>query len=281
MKFSVLNLVPLRQEQTYKEVMDGMIRLAKHVESLSYERYWIAEHHNMKYIASSATQLLIQHTLSQTNNIRVGSGGIMLPNHSPYIIAEQFGTLETLYPNRVDLGLGRAPGTDMYTARAIRRTDNLNPNFADDIDLLQEYFEGDGEVKAYPAAKLEVPLYILGSSTDSAYLAASLGLPYSFASHFAPSMMEEAISIYRSNFKPSKVLTKPYVILCANAILADSDEEAQKLATTQLQSFIGIVTGNSKGLLPPLENDESVWENFVSSYKGYHTLDLLLFSLKI
>lgn len=270
MKVSVLNLAPVRQGKTYKDAMDEMVRLAQKVEQLGYERYWIAEHHNMPSIASSATQLLIQHTLANTETLRVGSGGIMLPNHSPYLVAEQFGTLETLYPGRVDLGLGRAPGTDMQTARAIRRSDHLNPAFPEDLELLRRYFAGEGEVKAYPAAGLNVPFYILGSSTDSAYLAAELGLPYSFASHFAPRMMDEAITIYRHRFKPSAVLDKPYVILGANAVLADTDAEAHRLATTQLQSFISIVSGTPKGLMPPMENSAAVWEDFVATNKVPH-----------
>lgn len=270
MKISVLNLAPLRQGETFKDAMDAMVRLVQKVEKLGYERFWVAEHHNMKAIASSATPLLIQLALSETSTIRVGSGGIMLPNHSPYVVAEQFGTLETLYPNRVDLGLGRAPGTDMVTARALRRTDQLFPNFREDIAELQSYFEDSSEVHAYPAAGLHLPLYILGSSTESAYLAAELGLPYAFASHFAPAMMEEAVEIYRRYFKPSAHFDKPYVILGANVIMADTNQEAKHLWTTQLQSILGIVTGQPSGLKPPMDKEEEVWKDFVSTHKVPH-----------
>lgn len=265
MKLSVLNLVPLRQGEEFKEAIDRSIELAQKVEELGYERYWIAEHHNMKSVASSATQLLIQHTLAHTKTLRVGSGGVMLPNHSPYLIAEQFGTLEVLYPNRVDLGLGRAPGTDMETARALRRTENLYPDFKSELAELRSYFDDSASVHAYPAAGLDLPFYILGSSTDSAYLAAELGLPYAFAAHFAPAMMEEAIAIYRRNFQPSRYLDQPYVILGVNAILADTDQEAQRLATTQTQAFLNIITNQQVGLLPPLEDPEAVWDHYVES----------------
>lgn len=270
MKLSVLNLVPLRQGQSYREAMGDLVTMAKAIEDMGYHRLWIAEHHNMKSIGSSATVLLMEHVLAQTSHIRVGSGGIMLPNHSPYIVAEQFGTLETLYPGRVDLGLGRAPGTDLETARALRRTDDLNPHFADDLEELQGYFKDTNAVSAYPAAGLTVPFYILGSSTDSAYLAAKLGLPYAFASHFAPNMMEEAVEIYRRYFHPSDLLEKPYVIIGANAVLADTDEEADRLATTQLQSFLSIVTGQPTGLKPPLSNEADVWKDYVQAHKVPH-----------
>ena len=186
MKVSILNLVPLRQGESYKVAMDRMVSLAKKAEELGYTRYWIAEHHNTHSVASSATQLLIQYALSNTEKIRIGSGGVMLPNHSPYLVAEQYGTLETLYPGRVDLGLGRAPGTDLETARAIRRGLGRESDFEREVMELSEYFRDTEVVHAYPAAGLTIPLYILGSSTDSAYLAAKLGLPYAFAAHFAP-----------------------------------------------------------------------------------------------
>lgn len=270
MELSVLNLAPLREGQTYKEAIDASVRLAQKVEKLGYKRYWVAEHHNTKSVASSATQLLIQHTLSHTKSMRIGSGGMMLPNHSPYLLAEQFGMLETLYPNRVDLGLGRAPGTDMATARAIRRSSNLNPDFLEDIHELAGYFHDTQAVSAYPAAGLSVPFYILGSSTDSAYLASELGLPYAFASHFAPKMMREAVEIYRRRFKPSEHLQAPYVILGANAIVADTDEEAARLATTQTASFLNIVTGQSVGLVPPFESDDAVWQQHIQTHKVPH-----------
>ncbi|MGT2666883.1 LLM class flavin-dependent oxidoreductase [Streptococcus rifensis] len=270
MKLSVLNLAPLREGQEFKEAMDDLVVLAQKVEGMGYERYWIAEHHNSKTIASSATQLLIQQTLANTESIRVGSGGVMLPNHTPYIVAEQYGTLETLYPDRVDLGLGRAPGTDQQTARAIRRTDNLNPHFEEDIQELQGYFADTLPVHAYPAAGQDVPLFILGSSTDSAHLAAKLGLPYVFAAHFAPRMLIQAVAIYRREFKPSATLAKPYVILCANVIMADTDEEAQRLATTQTMSFAGIVTNRGQKLQPPKHSDDEVWEDILPSSEVPH-----------
>lgn len=264
MKLSILNLVPIREGQTAKQAVDFMINLAKHAEQIGVERYWIAEHHNMRNLASSATQLLIQHVLANTESLKVGSGGVMLPNHSPYVVAEQYGTLETLYPNRVELGLGRAPGTDMRTANALRRNAQSLP-FPDEISELKGYFEGTNPVSAYPAQGLNVPFYILGSSPESAYLAAERGLPYAFAAHFAPRFMEEAIRIYRSHFKPSAVLEMPYVILGVNAIVAETDQEAERLATTQTQFFLNVVTNAQQNLQPPLESDEAVWKNFVQA----------------
>lgn len=267
MKLSLLNLVPVRQGQDYQAAMASMVRLAQHAEKLGLERYWIAEHHNMKNLASSATALLIQHTLANTQTLNVGSGGVMLPNHSPYIIAEQYGTLATLYPNRVQLGLGRAPGTDMQTAFALRKN-RQHADFATEIAELNGYFENNNEVSAYPAAGMVLPLYILGSSTESAYLAAELGLPYAFASHFAPRMLEMAVEIYRSHFKPSKILSQPYVIIGVNAIIGESNHEAEQLATTQTQFFMNVVTNGQQPLQPPLENNDAVWQQ---KYAGRNT----------
>lgn len=225
----------------------------------AYTRYWIAEHHNMPYLASSATSLLIGRVLDRTSTIRVGSGGVMLPNHSPFLVAEQYGTLATLYPNRVDLGLGRAPGTDPATARAIRRhQDDFAMSFPSDIQQLQFYFSDEERegVRAYPAKGLNIPLYILGSSTESAYLAGEMGLPYAFASHFAPRFLEQAVQIYRQTFKPSAVLDKPKVIVGLNAVIADTDEEANLLATTSLQFFLNVVTGERSGMKPPVADIE-------------------------
>lgn len=260
MHFSVLNLVPLREGESYAQAYEGMIRLAQKVEELGYERYWLAEHHNSSTIGSTATAQLIQHTLSQTSHIRVGSGGVMLPNHNPYVIAEQYATLDVLYPGRIDLGLGRAPGTDAQTAQALRRQQDRTHLFPAEVRELLGYFQGTNPVQAYPAVGREVPLYILGSSTDSAYLAAELGLPYAFAAHFAPAKMVEAIHIYRRQFKASAHLTKPYVILCANAAVADTDEEARSLATSQTRAFLNLVTGQQKGLQPPVAAEEVLWE---------------------
>ncbi|QNQ81134.1 LLM class flavin-dependent oxidoreductase [Lactobacillus sp. PV034] len=259
MKVSILNLVPLRQGDTQRDAIENMIALAQKAEDLDYERYWIAEHHNSKSILSSATQILIDQTLMATKKIRVGSGGVMLPNHSPYIVAEQYGTLATLYPNRVDLGLGRAPGTDMRTAQALRRTETT-AHFPEEVQELAGYFDDTNSVHAYPAAGVKVPIYILGSSTDSAHLAARLGLPYAFASHFAPDMLIDAVKIYRDEFKPSKELENPYVIVGANAYLADTNEEAERLSTTQTQALAGLVSNNFLPLQPPVDNDDQVWD---------------------
>ncbi|MFV2030635.1 LLM class flavin-dependent oxidoreductase [Neisseria sp. S1] len=262
---SMLNLVPVRAGQTNAEAIGSMVKLAKEAEKLGYARYWIAEHHNTGSLVSSATQLLIGHTLAHTETIRVGSGGVMLPNHSPLLVAEQYGTLATIYPNRVDLGLGRAPGTDQLTAAALRRNErDVSLNFPDDVRALQRYFgpaDKQGYVKAFPGVGLEVPLYILGSSTESAYLAAELGLPYVFAAHFAPRMLEMAVEIYRRGFKPSAVLDKPEVIVCLNAIVADSDEEAAYLATSQEQFFLNVVRNTRNPLPLPVESMEGVWSH--------------------
>jgi luciferase family oxidoreductase group 1 len=255
---SVLNLVPIREGQQTKEAIDAMVDLAQSTEKLGYKRYWIAEHHNTPTLASSATSILIKHTLEHTEHIRLGSGGIMLPNHSPLVIAEQFGTMATIY-----LGLGRAPGTDMMTASALRRTQNDSVyTFPEDVNSLLTYFgpeEKQSYVKAYPGVGTNIPLYILGSSTDSAYLAAKLGLPYVFASHFAPKYMEEAISIYRNRFQPSEYLDTPYMIVCLNVIAAESDEEAKFESTTMQQFFLNVVRGSQMKLKPPVESMEHIW----------------------
>lgn len=256
---SILNLAPFRDGETFIDAIDDLVDLAQYAEKLGYLRYWIAEHHNMPYLASSATSLLIQRVLDKTQSIRVGSGGVMLPNHSPFIVAEQYGTLASLYPNRVDLGLGRAPGTDPQTARAIRRHDDFTTNFSSDVKELLFYFGDDDQGKkarAYPAKGLNVPLYILGSSTESAYLAAELGLPYAFAAHFAPKFLTQAVDIYRHHFKPSLTLSTPKIIVGINAIIADSDDEARFLSTTSLQFFLNVVTGERSGMKPPVKDIE-------------------------
>lgn len=261
---SVLNLAPIREGQTSKQAIEAMVDLAQAVEKMGYRRYWIAEHHNTATLVSSATSILIKHTLEHTHNISVGSGGIMLPNHSPLEVAEQFGTMATIYPNRVDLGLGRAPGTDMMTASALRRSKNDSEyTFPDDVKTLLTYFGPENQqsyVKAYPGVGTNIPIYILGSSTDSAYLAASLGLPYVFASHFAPRYMEEAISIYRKYFQRSEYLDQPYMIVCLNVIAAETDEEAKWLSTTMQQFFLNVVRGTQKPLQPPVDNMDDVWK---------------------
>ncbi len=261
---SVLNLAPIREGQTSKQAIEAMVDLAQAVEKMGYRRYWIAEHHNTATLVSSATSILIKHTLEHTHNISVGSGGIMLPNHSPLEVAEQFGTMATIYPNRVDLGLGRAPGTDMMTASALRRSKNDSEyTFPDDVKTLLTYFGPENQqsyVKAYPGVGTNIPIYILGSSTDSAYLAASLGLPYVFASHFAPRYMEEAISIYRKYFQRSEYLDQPYMIVCLNVIAAETDEEAKWLSTTMQQFFLNVVRGTQNPLQPPVDNMDEVWK---------------------
>jgi luciferase family oxidoreductase group 1 len=260
---SVLNLAPIRKGQNPGQAIESMVELAQAVESMGYHRYWIAEHHNTATLVSSATSILIKHVLEHTNTIHVGSGGIMLPNHSPLVVAEQFGTLATIYPNRVDLGLGRAPGTDMKTASALRRSKNDSVyTFPDDVKALLTYFgpeEQQSYVKAYPGVGTNIPIYILGSSTDSAYLAASLGLPYVFASHFAPRFMEEAISIYRNRFQPSEYLDKPYMMVCLNVVAAETNEEAEFLSTTMQQFFLNVVRGTQNPLQPPVENLDELW----------------------
>lgn len=256
---SILNLVPIREGSTTSDAYADMIRLAQHAEKLGYTRYWIAEHHNAPSLASSATQLLIQHTLANTSTIRVGSGGVMLPNHAPYIVAEQYGTIDALYPGRVDLGLGRAPGTDMRTAHALRRSATNGTDFEQEILELAGYFAGTNAVHAYPAQGRSIPFYILGSSTYSAHLAARLGRPYAFASHFAPDHLQEAVEIYRREFTPSEFLDSPHVIMGANVVVAESDAEAEFLFTSQLAMFIGIVTNTRSPLSPPVEDPESLW----------------------
>jgi luciferase family oxidoreductase group 1 len=260
---SVLNLAPIREGQNSKQAIDAMVELAQATEKMGYHRYWIAEHHNSPTLVSSATSILIKHTLEHTEHIRVGSGGIMLPNHSPLVVAEQFGTMAAIYPDRVDLGLGRAPGTDMMTASALRRTKHDSVHtFPDDVRALLTYLgpvEQQSYVKAYPGVGTNIPIYILGSSTDSAYLAASLGLPYVFAAHFAPRYMEEAISIYRNRFQPSEYLDKPYMMVCLNVIAAETDQEAKWLSTTMQQFFLNVVRGTRNPLRPPVENMDELW----------------------
>jgi luciferase family oxidoreductase group 1 len=257
-KLSALNLAPIREGQTDKDAIDDMVKLAQNLEELDFERYWIAEHHNAPNLVSSATALLIQHTLEHTQSIKVGSGGIMLPNHAPLIVAEQFGTMATVFPNRVDLGLGRAPGTDMMTASALRRDQHNGVyEFPEEVEQLATYFGPANQqnyVRAYPAVDKNVPLYILGSSTDSAHLAARKGLPYVFAGHFAPQQMHDAMEIYKSLFEPSDVLDKPYMIVCLNAIVAETDAQAEYLASTQAQVMVSITRGRMQPVQPPTDD---------------------------
>lgn len=261
--FSVLDLVPVLQGSSHKQSMENSLSLAQHVERLGYKRFWISEHHNAASLVSSATPLLIGYIAQGTKTIRVGSGGVMLPNHAPLIVAEQFGTLATLYPDRIDLGLGRAPGTDQKTARALRRerVETVH-DFPQDIQELQHYFSKATElnpVRAIPGEGLEVPLYILGSSTFSAHLSAELGLPYAFASHFAPNHLIEALRLYRNGFNISKQLDKPYAMAAVNVVVADSDEEANYLASSMKQFMLNIIRNTRQPLPPPVENMADLW----------------------
>jgi luciferase family oxidoreductase group 1 len=262
-KYSVLDLASVTQGHTPADSFKNSLDLAKKAEEFGYTRYWFAEHHNMANVASSATAILIGHIAGGTKTMRVGSGGIMLPNHAPLIVAEQFGTLASIYPGRIDLGLGRAPGTDQLTAHAIRG-ENFKAvhNFPRDIQKLQQFFSAENShsnLRAIPGEGLDIPIWILGSSTDSAMVAAALGLPYAFASHFAPTYFLDAIRLYRENFKPSAALSQPYVISCVNVVAADTDAEAERLATSVKQFFMGVVTGRRQPLPPPVDNMEDVW----------------------
>lgn len=254
---SVLELATVSEGGNAAMAIQQTVEVAKLVEELGYKRIWLAEHHNMENIASSATSVLIGHVASHTQHIEVGSGGIMLPNHSPLVIAEQFGTLETIYPGRISLGLGRAPGTDQVTAMALRRNNfNAPYQFPSDVKELMGYFKNtnpQAKVRAFPGEGLNIPIYILGSSTDSAHLAAKMGLPYAFATHFAPSQFHPALEIYRKEFQPSEYLKNPYVIACVNVIAADTDEKAGYLSTSLYNMFLGIITNSRKPLGPPGE----------------------------
>ncbi len=255
---SVLDLAPITEGNTAATSFTNSLDLARRAEQLGYHRYWLAEHHNMDSVASSATALLIGFIAGGTKTIRVGSGGIMLPNHAPLAVAEQFGTLASLYPGRIDLGLGRAPGTDPVTAAALRRGRmETVEDFPRDIQTLQQLFSAenrDAKVRAIPGEGLDIPIWILGSSTDSAMLAALFGLPYAFASHFAPAQFLRAIDIYRETFRPSPYLDKPYTMACVNVIAADTNEAAEFLSTSLLQLLKGIVTGKRRPLPPPVTN---------------------------
>ena len=253
-KLSILDLAPIVEGGSAGEALRQSAELAQAAERLGYARYWMAEHHSMPGIASAATAVALAYVGSRTSTIRIGAGGIMLPNHAPLVVAEQFGTLESLFPGRVDLGLGRAPGTDQAAAYALRRNLVSDENaFPNDVAELMDYFRGaNGRVRAIPGEGLTIPVYILGSSLFGAQLAAALGLPYAFASHFAPQMMMEAIDLYRRRFKPSKQLDRPYVMLGFNAFVADTDDEAELLATSVQQAFVALRTGQPRQLPPPV-----------------------------
>lgn len=259
---SILELVRVTEETDARGALDNARDLAAHAENWGYNRIWVAEHHNMRGIASAATSIVLAHIAAGSSKIRVGAGGIMLPNHAPYIIAEQFGTLERLYPGRIDLGLGRAPGTDQLTLRALRRAPESAENFPQDVLELQAFLAEAGpnqRIEAVPAAGTNVPLWILGSSNFGAMLGAELGLPYSFASHFAPDLLLQALEIYRARFKPSEQLQRPYAMVGVNIIAAETDAEAKRLATTQQMSFVNMFRG-ARGLSqPPIDDIESYW----------------------
>ena len=251
----MLDLAYVREGETLNQTFKNTLENAKFVDELGYSRYWLSEHHNMQNVASAATSILIGYVASATKKIKIGSGGIMLPNHTTLSIAEQFGTLEALYPNRIDLGLGRAPGTDQLTASILRRGDNfMNYDFEAEIKNLQQYFSSENnesKVRAIPGEGANVPLYILGSSTDSAFLAAKLGLPYAFAGHFAPQQFYNAVEIYRSQFQPSEFLEEPYTIACVNVIAANTDEEAHYLSMSMYQGFLNIITDKRQPIVSP------------------------------
>ena len=256
-RFSLLDLSPIPKGKTAADALCSTVDLARAAERFGYHRYWLAEHHNMPGIASAATALVIGHVAAATNTMRIGAGGIMLPNHAPLIVAEQFGTLATLYPGRIDLGLGRAPGSDMATARALRRHMAPEDSFPQDVQELIGYFDDTSEdtpVRAIPGSGTHVPVWILGSSLYGAQLAAWLGLPYAFASHFAPAMLDQALSIYRSTFQPSEQLDKPYVMMAAGVCAAPTDDEAAFLRSSQLLAFARLRTGKP-GKLPHPTHD--------------------------
>ena len=259
---SILDLVPVILEETPREALPKSLDLAQHAEAFGYKRYWVAEHHNMTGIASAATSVVIGYLAGGTSTIRVGSGGIMLPNHSPLVIAEQFGTLASLHPGRIDLGLGRAPGTDARTLRALRREAAAADTFPQDVLDLQALLapaKPGQAVRAVPGAGTEVPIWILGSSTFGAELAAELGLPYAFASHFAPAALFPALEIYRKQFKPSKQLDHPYAMVCVNVVAADTDEEARRQFTSVQQAFTNLVRGSGGKLQAPIDNIDDYW----------------------
>ncbi len=264
-KYSVLDLSPVLKGKTPADSFKNTADLAVHAEKWGYHRYWLAEHHNNTGIASSATSLLIGHVAANTSTIRVGSGGVMLPNHSPLVVAEQFGTLESLFPERIDLGLGRAPGTDQKTAYALRRGPvSDGHDFPEQLAELRNYFkpEETKQVRAVPGEGLNIPIWLLGSSGYSAQLAGQLGLSFSFASHFSPENTLPALQLYRQNFRPSETLDKPYAIVCVNAIVAETDEEAQRLATTLKQYHLNLVRNTRRPLEPPVDNFDEMCNDF-------------------
>lgn len=264
-KLSILDLAPVIEGGTPADSFRNTVDLAQHAEQWGYHRYWLAEHHNMPAVASSATSVIIGHVAAHTNTIRVGSGGVMLPNHAPLMIAEQFGTLESLFPGRIDLGLGRAPGTDQPAMRALRRgLHSDGSDFPEQLSELRSYLNpalGNSVpgVRAVPGEGLDIPIWLLGSSGFSAQLAGQLGLPFAFASHFAPDYLLPALELYHQNFRPSPVLDSPYVMVGINSIVAPTDEEAKWLATSQEQQFLSLIRGRTGPLKPPTEHMDQLW----------------------
>jgi luciferase family oxidoreductase group 1 len=259
---SILDLVPVLAGSTPADSFRNSLDLAQKAEQFGYNRFWMSEHHNMEGVASSATVVLIGYIASHTSKIRVGSGGIMLPNHAPLVVAEQFGTLETMYPGRIDLGLGRAPGTDPLTSMALRRDMKGSvEDFPKNVIELRNYFTNEypGRVNAVPGKGLDVPVWLLGSSTFSAQLAGMLGLPFAFASHFAPGLLKEALEIYRENFQPSSQIAKPYSMACVNVVAADTDEEAKYLSSSLYAFFLNVVRGTSFPLNAPVDDIDAIW----------------------
>ena len=262
---SILDLVPITEGDTLETVLKNSLKVAQHAEKIGYHRYWVAEHHNTMGLACSATVVLVGYIAGGTQTMRVGSGGVMLPNHAPLVVAEQFGTLASLYPDRIDLGLGRAPGTDPTTAQALRRNNaDLAHSFPDDIIALQTYFSAEnatGAVRAIPGEGIDIPIWVLGSSPDSARLAASMGLPYAFATHFAPTLLSSAVDIYRKEFKPSQYLAEPYVMACVVLVTAETDEEAERLISSYYQSVLSTMTGRRGPLKAPVDTMDGLWND--------------------
>ena len=260
--FSILDLCPISEGSSAGEALRNSLALAQHAEALGYRRFWLAEHHGMPGIASAATAVVIAHIASGTRSIRVGSGGVMLPNHSPLVIAEQFGTLEALHPGRIDLGLGRAPGADQLMIHALRRDPQAADGFPDDVAELQSFLRpasAGQRLVAVPGAGSNVPLWLLGSSLFSARLAARMGLPFAFAAHFAPADLREALTLYRASFVPSRQLDRPYVMVGVNLLVADSDAEARRLFTSQQQAFANLLRGTPGRVPPPVADIDAVW----------------------
>jgi luciferase family oxidoreductase group 1 len=262
--YSLLDLAPIAEGSDAGQAMRNSLDLAQHAERLGYHRFWLAEHHNMPGIASAATAVLIGYVANGTRTIRVGSGGVMLPNHSPLVVAEQFGTLASLFPGRIDLGLGRAPGTDQATARALRRqlAQDSADTFPQDVEELQAYFDDvrpGQRLRAVPGAGLKVPIWLLGSSLFSAQLSAAMGLPFAFASHFAPGFMRQAVDLYRRTFRPSAQLDRPYVMLGLNVFAAETGQDARRLFSSLQQQFLALVRGTPGQLRAPVDDIESLW----------------------